>query len=90
MLFGVNVSEFWLHEAALVMNYEHGRLPFLYLGLLIGGDSRKFNFWYPLIDRIKRRLPGWKSRFLSMGGRLILTKYVMSSIPVYFSGGVRK
>jgi len=23
-------------------------LPFLYMGLLIGGDSRKINFWYHL------------------------------------------
>jgi len=32
MLFDVNVVESWLHEVALVLNYKHGRLPFLYLG----------------------------------------------------------
>lgn len=67
MLFGVNVLESWLHEAAMVMNCKHGQLPFLNLGLPIGGDFRKLKFWYPLIDRIKIRLLGWKSRFLSMG-----------------------
>jgi len=84
MLYGVNVAGSWLHEAASVLHCKHGRLPFLYLGLPIGGDPRKLAFWYPLVDRIKRRLSDWKSRNLSMGGRLILLKSVMSSIPVYF------
>jgi hypothetical protein len=41
MLFGVNVNDSWLHEAASVMRCKHGRLPFMYLGLPIGGDPRK-------------------------------------------------
>ena len=84
MLYGVNVAGSRLHEAASVLHCKHGRLPFLYLGLPIGGDPRKLAFWYPFVDRIKRRLSDWKSRNLSTGGRLILLKSVMSSIPVYF------
>jgi len=84
MLYGVNVFDSWLHEAVSVMHCKHGRLPFLYLGLPIGGDPRKLVFWYPLVERIKNRLSGWKSHNLSMGGRLILFRYVLSSIPVYF------
>jgi len=67
MLFGVNVVELWLHEAALVMNCKHGRLPLLYLRLLFGGDPRKIQFLYPLIRQIRRRLLDWKSRNLSLG-----------------------
>ncbi|GAU48424.1 hypothetical protein TSUD_405540 [Trifolium subterraneum] len=52
--------------------------------LPIGGDARKLQFWYPLVDRIRKRLSGWKCKNLSFGGRLILLKYVMSSILVYF------
>jgi hypothetical protein len=40
-LYGVNISDSWLHEAASVLHCKHGRLPFLYLGLPIGGDPRK-------------------------------------------------
>jgi len=61
-----------------------GRVPFLYLGLSIGGDPRKLKFWQPLINRIKSRLSGWKSKNLSLGGRLVLLKSVLSSLPVYF------
>ncbi|GAU28790.1 hypothetical protein TSUD_357760 [Trifolium subterraneum] len=84
MLFGVNVNATWLHEAAVVLGCRHGQLPFLYLGLPIGGDPSKLCFWHPLVDRIRKRLSGWKCKNLSFGGRLILLKYVLSSIPVYF------
>jgi len=50
------------------MNCKHVRLPFVYLGLPIGGDARKICLWYPPVDRIKSRLSGWKSRSLSLGG----------------------
>ncbi|KEH38745.1 thioredoxin [Medicago truncatula] len=44
MLTGVNVSDSWLTEAALVMNCRRGTIPFVYLGLPIGGDPRKLSF----------------------------------------------
>ncbi|GAU46155.1 hypothetical protein TSUD_401590 [Trifolium subterraneum] len=71
-------------EKTSVMCCKYGQLPFLYLGLSIGGDPRKLNFWYPLVDRIRNRLSGWKCKNLSIGGRLILLKSVFSSIPIYY------
>jgi len=84
MLNGVNVNDSWLAEAALVLNCRRGSIPFVYLGLLIGGDSTKLSFWKPVIDRVVARLSSWNNKFLSFGGRLILLKYVLSSLPVYF------
>ncbi|MCH82482.1 cysteine-rich receptor-like protein kinase, partial [Trifolium medium] len=37
----------------------------------------------PVLSHIKAKLSGWKSRFLSYGGRLILLKSVMTSLSVY-------
>ncbi|GAU14843.1 hypothetical protein TSUD_50550 [Trifolium subterraneum] len=73
-----------LKPAASVMHCKHGCLPFLYLGLPIGGDSRIIQFWKPLLDKIHKRLTGWKCKNLSFGGRLVLLKSVLSSVPVYF------
>ncbi|CAJ2641163.1 unnamed protein product, partial [Trifolium pratense] len=70
MLVGVNISDSWLGEAASVLCCKVGKIPFLYLGLQIGGDPRRLSFWDPVLCRIKNRLSGWKSRFLSFGGRL--------------------
>ena len=36
------------------------------------------------MEKIERRLEGWKKVFLSKGGRLTLTHCVLSVLPVYF------
>ncbi|CAJ2644025.1 unnamed protein product [Trifolium pratense] len=83
VLVGVNIPDSWLDEAASVLCCKVGKIPFLYLGLQIGGDPRRLVFWEPVLSRIKNRLSGWKSRFLSFGGRLVLLKSVLTSLPVY-------
>jgi hypothetical protein len=83
MLVGVNISDSWLNEAAAALRCRVGKVPFLYLGLPIGGDSRRLGFWEPVLARIRNKLSGWKSRFLSFGGRLILLKSVLTSLRVY-------
>jgi hypothetical protein len=65
----------------VVMNCKQGSLPLLYLILPISGDACSLNFWYPLID-VDFRV-GKAITFL-WAGRLILLKYVISSLPVYF------
>jgi len=82
-LFGINIEDSWFVEAASILSCKIGRMHFMYLGLPIGGDPRRLNFWDPTIHRLKSRLSEWKSRNLSYGARLILLKYVRSSLPVY-------
>jgi len=53
------------------------------LGLHVGGDSRRLSFWDHVVARIESRLSMWKNIFLSFGGRLVLIKSVLSSLPVY-------
>jgi len=82
MLVGINIDESWVNEATSVLSCKIGRLPFIYLGLPIGGDARRLIFWEPVIDRIKARLSEWNSRNLSFGGRLILIRFALSSLPI--------
>jgi hypothetical protein len=58
MLVGVNISDSWLGKAASVLRCRVGKIPFLYLGLSIGGDSRRLAFWDPVVTRLKNRLSG--------------------------------
>jgi len=83
LLVGTNVAPSWLNEAAMVLNCKVGVIPFMYLGLPIGGNARRLSFWEPLLKRFKSRLSGWKLKHLSLGGRLVLLKSVLSSLPVY-------
>lgn len=83
LLVGVNVPGSWLSEASLVLNCKVGTIPFLYLELPIGGNASQLVFWKPLLNRINTRLLGWKSKHLSLVGRLVLLKSVLSYLPVY-------
>jgi len=66
------------------MNCRRGSIHVVYLGLPIGGDSTKLTFWKPVVDRIVTRLLSWNHKFLSFGDRLVLLKFVLSSLLVYF------
>jgi hypothetical protein len=70
MLDGINIAESRLTEAASILNCKVGKVPFLYLGLSIGGDPRRLAFWNPVLNSIKSRLAGWQSRFISFGGSI--------------------
>jgi hypothetical protein len=58
MLVGVNISDSWLNEVASALRCNVGKVHFLYMGLLIGGDPRRLGFWEPVLARIRNRLPG--------------------------------
>ncbi|RVW99862.1 Transposon TX1 uncharacterized 149 kDa protein [Vitis vinifera] len=64
--------------------------PFLFtlvadvLSLPLGGNPKTIGFWDPVVERISRRLDGWKKAYLSLGGRIMLIQSCLSHIPSYF------
>lgn len=83
MLVGVNIADSWLGEATTILGCQVGKVHFFYFGLPIGGEPRHLKFYEVVLKRIKSRLSGWKSRFLSFGGRLVILKSILTSLPVY-------
>lgn len=65
MMTGVNVSDSWLQEVAMVFNCRMGAFPFVYLGLPIGEDARRLDFWRPILNITISRLSNWKSNWWS-------------------------
>lgn len=57
--------------------------PIKYLGLLvILGRTRLVHLQF-ILDRIKARLAGWKGRMLSIAGRRVLVRSVLTAIPTF-------
>lgn len=40
--------------------------------------------WDPVVASMKKKLAGWKGRFLSFGGRITLINSILSSLLLYF------
>lgn len=51
LLVCVNVNDSWLTEAASVLNCKIEKLPFVYLGLPIGGNMRRVLFYELVLNR---------------------------------------
>ena len=54
-----------------------------YLGLLVNVGMDKIDCFQFLIERIIKKISGWKEKLLSTGGKEILLKAVIQAIPTY-------
>ena len=42
-----------------------------------------------LIEKIANKLPGWKAPLLSLAGRAVLVRFVITAIPIYLLIAIR-
>ena len=67
-----------------ILGCRVGTLPMSYLGMPLGASHNSPSIWNPILEKIERKLTGWKKLYLSKGGRLMLLKSMLSSLPTYF------
>src|ERR1044072_5091176 len=82
-MMGSNVEHNLVIRAADLMDVNVGTLPFPYLGTSLGDNPRRRNFWAPIIEKMRLKLGLWGSNFLSLSGRMVVLKAVLSAIPIY-------
>jgi len=73
-----------LETYAKTLNCNVMQIPFKYMGLEVGGNPMRKQYWKPIADKIKARLNTWKGRCLSLAGRVCLIKLVFSAIPLFY------
>jgi hypothetical protein len=60
-----------------------GNFPIKYLGIPLHYNKLRREVLQPLIDKIIKRIAGWRGKLLSQAGRMILIKTCIASIPIY-------
>lgn len=63
--------------------FVKGKFPMKYLGVLIISGRLFARHLKVLVNRVRDKICGWKMKFLSNGGRLILLRHVLSSMPIH-------
>jgi hypothetical protein len=62
---------------------KYSKFPGKYLGLALHFRNIKRIEFQPIIEKINKRLAGWKGRLLSKAGRETLVKSVLIAQPIY-------
>lgn len=60
-----------------------GRWPYIYLGVPLHVGRLNTHLLDPLLSKVQKKLAGWKSNILSVGGKITLIKLVLFSMPIH-------
>ena len=71
------------NEFARIFCCKRSDFPIKYLGVPLHYAKLRKEDLQPIIDKIVKRIAGWKGMLLSYAGRLILLKSCLASIPIY-------
>ena len=63
-----------LDALANILCCRVGSLPMKYLGMPLGTSFKKTSIWNPILEKMEKKLSGWKRLYLSKGGRPMLLK----------------
>lgn len=83
LLMGCNVHIDRLHSLATILDVSVGSLPIMYFGAALRDNPRRKIFCDPVLDNMRNKLGLWSSKWLSLSGRMVMLKSVMSAIPIY-------
>lgn len=67
-----------------ILRMDIKKLPIIYLGLPLFVGKMTKDMWNPLIDKMQRKLVGWKGALLSLAGKFQLVASMLQSIPIFW------
>lgn len=82
-LIPMNLDPAEAHELAHILSCPFGNFPIRYLGVPLHFDKLSREDIQPLVDKILKKVAGWRGKLLSLAARAMLLKSCLASIPVY-------
>ena len=83
-LIRIGISDELVDRYSSIIGCTWTPLPISYLGLPLHFKKTSDNDWTIVLDKLNARLDCWKSRYLSLGGRITLLNSMLSAIPTYY------
>ncbi|KAL0928209.1 hypothetical protein M5K25_000081 [Dendrobium thyrsiflorum] len=72
-----------INEIKRICGFNSNNLPIKYLGTPLYKGRKKNQLFDDIFTACQKKLTSWYSSFLSFGGRLVLIKSVLNSIPIF-------
>lgn len=66
-----------------ILGFRQQEFPFVYLGAPIDRGRTRVVLFDGILEKLRNRLFHWSSKLLSAGGKIILLRHVLSTIPLY-------
>ncbi len=85
----INLEGAQARDLASIFGCDIKGFPFTYLGLPLSPKSLCKADYLPLIEKVDKRLAGWKGQLLSRAGHLVLLNLALTSIPIFFFSAFR-
>ena len=80
----MGIHDNMVQRFSTILNCSVMKVPFKYLGIPVGENHRRKDFWQDMVTKIRKRLVVWKGKYISFAGRVTLLNSVLSSIPLYY------
>ncbi|XP_071920627.1 uncharacterized protein [Coffea arabica] len=66
-----------------ILGFHRQSFPFTYLGAPIHKGRQRSVLFDDIVSKMRARLGHWSSKLLSFGGKLVLARHVLASLPMY-------
>jgi hypothetical protein len=66
-----------------ILGFQKASIPSKYLGAPLLDKAAQNSTWQELLEKLETKLTNWTHRFLTLPGRILLIKSVLSSMPLY-------
>ncbi|XP_016178055.1 uncharacterized protein LOC107620404 [Arachis ipaensis] len=83
-LIPINCEQPWTHNMCNLLGCKEANLPMRYLGISLRVNPRRVSTWKTVIDKVEEKLSLWKAKVLNKVGKLVVIKFMLNSLPVYY------